>query len=181
MDDYLSKPVKARQLLVLLEKNSSIKNLRIDSQHDSELSRSAPKFPLPTGDLRELSTIRQRRTPIDVHTLTAQFSDNLALGIALLEEFAKTAHDRVEALANQVAQGNLNEVTTLAHSLKGVVAMLAMRPLFEVLDNMESAIRDQDIETLRSLVPVLRNEMQRVLDDIPTVRAMTLRNQAVEV
>ena len=165
----------------MLENYSSIKNLRIDSQHDAELSRSAPMFPLPTGDLRELSTIRQRRTPIDVHTLTAQLSDNLALGIPLLEEFAKTAHDRVEALANQVAQGNLDEVATLAHSLKGVVAMLSMRPLFEVLDNLESAVRDQDIETLRSLVPELRHEMQRVLDDIPTVRAVSLRNQAVDV
>ena len=72
-------------------------------------------------------------------------------------------------------------MTTLAHSLKSVVAMLAMRSLFEVLDNLESAVRDQDIETLRSLVPELRHEMQRVLDDIPTVRAVSLRNQAVDV
>ena len=45
MDDYLIKPLQARQLLAMLEKYSSIKNLRIDSQLDAELSRSARCFP----------------------------------------------------------------------------------------------------------------------------------------
>ena len=141
------------------------------SPHPAELSRSAPPFQLPADDLRELTATA---APIDVYALTDQCLDDLDFGLTLLEEFAKTAHDRVDALANQVTQGNLDEVAAMAHGLKGVVAMLAMHGLFDVLINMESAIHDEDLAPLQSLVLELRHKMQRVLDYIPTVRAITL-------
>ena len=148
------------------------------SRHPSELGRTAPPFQLSTDDLRELSA---HAAPIDVPTLTDHCLDNLAFGLTLLEEFAKTAHDRVEALANQVAQANLNEVAAMAHALKGVVGMLAMHSLFKIFVSMESAVRDSDLASLQSQVSELRDEMQRVLDYIPNVRAMALREQAVQV
>ncbi len=153
-------------------------NLLTASPHPAELSRTASRFQLPADDLRELSAIA---APIDVHTLIDQCLENLAFGLTLLEAFAQTANDRVDALAKQVAQGNLNEVAAMAHGLKGVVAMLAMHSLVEVFVNMESAIHDEDLASLQSLVLELRHEMQRVLDYIPTVRVMALREQAVQV
>ncbi len=153
-------------------------NLPTASQNPAELSRTASLVQLPADGLRESSAIA---APIDVPALTVQCLDNLGFGLTLLEEFAKTAHDRVAALATQVAQGNLDEVAATAHALKGVVAMLAMHSLVEIFVNMESAVRDRDLASLQSLVPKLRDETQRALDYIPTVRAMTLQAQAVQV
>lgn len=144
--------------------------LLTSSHQTADLSRSA----LPVGDLRELIPTP---APIDVARLTDQCFGNLDFAITLLDAFAETALDRFDALAQQVAQNNLDEVAAMAHGLRGVVAMLAMHSVARILVTMESAVDDRDLASLQALVPELRSEMQQALDCIATIRSTSLRQQ----
>lgn len=133
----------------------------------------APAFALPNKDLRELINL----PPIDVRLLTEQCLGNLSFAITLLDEFEKTAQERVEAIESHAAKGNFAMVGELAHSLKGVVGILGADALWDTSSALQAAAHDENVTRAKGLIPQLRQEMKRVLDYIPTIRAMSKRNQ----
>ena len=129
--------------------------------------QSESSFVLPQTELRDLLT----QAPLDVPALTAHCMGNLDFGLKLLEEFQKDALDRVETIDREVMLGNLNAVGEMAHSLKGVAAILAANSLRDVSIALQSAAQEGDVSRLQNLVQQLRGEMRRLLDYIPLVRA----------
>ncbi len=135
------------------------------------LNRSIQSFTLPTRDLRELAAL----PPIDVALLTEQCLGNLSFALTLLEEFDKTGQQRVDAIEAHAGQHNLALVAELAHSLKGVVGILGADVLWEITSNLQSTAHANNLAHTFALIPQLRLEMKRVLDYIPTIRAMAGR------
>lgn len=132
------------------------------------LNRSMQSFTLPAKDLRELTA----GPPIDVAVLTEQCLGNLSFALTLLEEFEKTGLQRVDAIEAQTKRNNLVLVAELTHSLKGVVGILGADALWKITSTLQSAAQDENLVHTFALIPQLRLEMKRVLDYIPSIRAI---------
>ena len=135
---------------------------------DPSSGQSASSFALSPSELQDVLGT----PPIDVRLLMEQCSGNASFAVALLEEFARTGHDRVLEMDEEFAQGNLGAIAKQAHSLIGVAGIMAAGKLVEVTMRLQAAARAEDLVLTRELVRQLRHEMRRVLDDIPHVCAM---------
>lgn len=135
------------------------------------LNRSIQSFSLPPKELKALANL----PPIDVALLTEQCLGNLSFALTLLEEFEKTGQERVNAIELHAGRHNLQLVAELSHSLKGVVGILGADALWEVTSNLQAAAQDEDLAHTFALIPQLQLEMKRVLEYIPTIRAMAGR------
>ena len=129
-------------------------------------------FALPSRDLQELVTL----PPVNVDLLTEQCLGNLPFAITLLEEFAKTSQSRIEAMETHLANGDFISLADLIHGLSGVVGILGANILWELTTTLQSAAEEQNATISSSLLPILRAEMNRLCDYIPTVRALAKRN-----
>lgn len=116
--------------------------------------------------------VRVEFPPIDVRLLTEQCLGNLAFGISLLEKFQETAPDRLQHLQEHVAKRDLPAVAEMAHSLKGVVGILAADCLLDLSTNLQHAAETQDIEFIDELMPKIAHELRRLGEEIPRLRSL---------
>lgn len=131
-------------------------------------TQPAIKVPQPAHK----APIRVEFPPIDVRLLTEQCLGNLAFGVSLLEKFQETATDRLQHLREHVAQRNLPAVGEMAHSLKGVVGILAADCLLDLSTNLQHAAETDDVEFIDELLPQIEHELQRLQDEIPRLRSL---------
>ena len=145
--------------------------MRITTPSSSQLEAS---WSVSDASIESVDGHQWLATPpaIDVHKLKEQCLDNLAFAVQLLDEFQKDASERVDAIALEIAQDDVDAVEKMAHGLKGVAGMLAMPTLAKFFAELESAASGDELEHLKSIVPDLRDELQRALDQIPAIRAM---------
>jgi HPt (histidine-containing phosphotransfer) domain-containing protein len=139
------------------------------------LSLQCPtSFALPPADLHALL----KRPPIDYSGLLEQSLRKPAFAISLLEAFASTGQDRIIQMEQHLAHGNLDALAEGAHALKGVAGVLAAQAMADFSAALEMAGRESDVARVQLLVPQLRQEIQRVLDDIPRLCEIAERHIA---
>ena len=134
----------------------------------SSAGQSRSSFALSPAELHDVLDT----PPIDVRLLMEQCSGNASFAAALLEEFARTGHDRVLEMDEEVAQGNLGAIAKQAHSLIGVAGIMAANDFVDVTTHLQAAAHDEDLVLARALIQQLRHEVRRVIDHIPHVCAM---------
>lgn len=101
-----------------------------------------------TQDLVDLARLRQR------------FDDDEELLAEIFRVFQSEAPGRRTGLERALAAGDMNAVTHLAHSLKGVAATMFAEPLRQAAWDLEMAGRAADAATASRLAVV----MLRLLD-----------------
>lgn len=88
------------------------------------------------------------------------------IAMAVLDGFINTIPEQVNALEDFIKKKNLNGVSHVAHSLKGVAATVGGEKLRSVCYDMELAGRSASIAQASNLMPSLRREFNALVDTI---------------
>lgn len=157
MDDYLSKPVQKEQIVNLIDQ---LLNQESEDQGETNMSNS--------DDYSE--TEGSLAAPIDANTLLKRCFGSIELVSALLKEFEDTGWERIEEIQQRANEEDLSAVIHAAHSLKGACGTLCANSLRELSALIEQAGHGEDLGEIESLIPNIKKEMQRCLDDLPKLR-----------
>lgn len=108
--------------------------------------------------------------PIDRDWLLGNCSDSVDFALSQLNEFATTCPSRFKDFETALTDHSRASISSRAHALKGVAGILAAGTLMEFCSNLESTSDNDDWNSTRDLIQQLRDETQRVIDFIPSVR-----------
>ena len=79
---------------------------------------------------------------LDVEPIRSTYEDDPDM-MEIVREFAAELPDRVEALKGHLAAGELAELQTLAHQLRGAGGGYGFTPITEVAGQLEQALKDK--------------------------------------
>jgi len=165
-DDYLSKPIDARELMRI-----TAKYLLPQPGHSSPATDSAcvevpdpPSSPQVSAqapsnaanDADDVSTI------IDWDRLIERLGDEDILR-EIMPSYIEDTTEHFEKLSQAVKTGDCSAIACHAHALKGVGRNLSMEQLSDIACQLEQAGRDDDIEASTLLFCTLKIEIEKVL------------------
>jgi HPt (histidine-containing phosphotransfer) domain-containing protein len=134
-------------------------------------------FALSAADLEDLLNT----PPIDHRLLLENCLGKPTFAISLLEEFGRTAAGRLAEFEDQLRQGNLAAIAALSHALRGVVDILCASTLRTITVDIEAACHAADHMQVQQWIQQLRNEVQRMQQQIPELCTMLQRPDADKV
>ncbi|KHK03289.1 Hpt domain-containing protein [Desulfovibrio sp. TomC] len=104
---------------------------------------------------------------IDIPRLRQRFDDDEALLAEIFEVFTKETPIRRASIEAALADGDLERLTGLAHSLKGVAATLLAEPLRQAAQTLEKAARAGDEPAVRAAVGPVLDLLERTMACLP--------------
>jgi two-component system, sensor histidine kinase and response regulator len=148
MTDYLAKPFKAHELFALVEGTAASKQPAADEPVSA-----------PPVDLEGFRT-----------TLREAGAESALYSI--IDTFVRQAPDRLAALAGAVASGTSVEIAKAAHVYRGAAATIGARELAGLLERVETAARNGDVEEANAVFELLSPIAHNVTDYLRQQRAL---------
>ena len=130
-------------------------------------------IPSKTPDVRQGNT--DVCPAIDTDALLTRCMGNMTFALSLLSELEANGMVYVETIAQHVASQKCAAAADAAHSLKGAAGILGAEPLRLLAAQIESAGHSNAMESITLLVEDLRQEMEKCLLQIPTIRSAPAR------
>jgi CheY-like chemotaxis protein/HPt (histidine-containing phosphotransfer) domain-containing protein len=161
MDDYISKPLDPAKLVAAIERH--LKNAPKVVVETRANTPSAPALPAISQPVS--------LPPIDPAALLERCMGNVAFVEKILEKFREQSLQTIEQLVKDVASGNAEAASRVAHSLKGTAANLSAVPLQNAAARIERFARADDLESARQEIDLVRNELDRCLQYLPKALA----------
>lgn len=168
MDDYLSKPLRLKELKSMLDKwlppageitpiarGEAVEALSINHANEEIESKkgqdeTSPDFPAVW----------------DSTTLSRLVGDNPTMHHRLLEKFLCSAQEQVAAIGSAAVTGETNMVGDIAHKLKSAARTVGAIQLGELCQQLETAGRAGDEQACNTLVEHLGKSFYAVADVI---------------
>jgi len=136
---------------------------------ESAIHESRRDMELPAEQLLDLSAA----PPIDRDQLLKQCLCDSDFALSVLNEFSQSSSTRLQAFDVALSQNNHEAIYRLAHGLKGVAAALAFPNLIEICSNLQSTKSCVNWNQTVDLIHQLRREVERVIEFIPTIQALS--------
>ena len=151
MDDYITKPLKRKDLLAMVDKwRFPAPGAEIPVQGGEEGMRgrraAAPKTDLP---------------PMDAATALDEFGDDLELLTETLEEFIRNAESQLMVIRKSAVTGDWRVISGQAHSLAGGAANLRAEDLAHRARVLETRARTRACHNFFPLIDELEDEFDR--------------------
>jgi len=163
MNDYVSKPVDAEQLI------TTVRRWVKSHEHKSSTTKK-------TKELKHIITSQMPESlpGIDIGAALKRMSGNSRLLHRLLLAFADNYADAAVDIRKALADGDKNTAQRLAHTLKGISGNLSADDVFTASRDLDSAIKkgtaDEEIETNLSK---LDNALIKVIEAIRTLPSVS--------
>ena len=155
MDDYLAKPVDLTLLARKLEQWLPLPGA------------AGTSAPAPLAAVVRLPVAAV--SPIDAATLAEISGGEPDFEREILARFRQHNAEDANLLMNAVEKGDLEEVTTAAHRIKGASKTIGALGLAAVADRIERAGRDNDWTAIKWTMEPLRSELERLEAHIETL------------
>jgi HPt (histidine-containing phosphotransfer) domain-containing protein len=159
MTDHVSKPINPK---LLLEKIDTLSSNRAHSASNKTV------FGL-SEEAGEPLDIPATSDPIDRSALLARCMGNLDLMARLLDAFEPEIGKELKLLDAAVSACDREQITQVAHSLKGAAANLSAEALSDLARDLEQAARRNEPQCHSDLVNRIRQEFGRCVAAIPTL------------
>jgi len=160
MDDYLSKPFAAEQLIRLIAERVNTESRSPSTRDDDQQPSSAPACSTVPGGL----------PPINHEELLQRCMGSLDFAEEILSDFAADLPTGIEAVSRSIAESDAQGVREAAHALKGAAGIVGAGEVRRVTAALESAGRSGRLEDAAALLDELNVESRRFLDAVPRVR-----------
>ncbi len=150
MDDYLSKPLRQRDLAAALSRwvSGDVAAALADAPEAGDPSNGAEATVLDPGHLAELRTLAER--------------SGLDLLSELVEVFHRDTPVRLDRLRNALQEGDASTLRQVAHTLKGTASGVGATEATAVCARLEAVARNGDMEAAGALVAEAEAELGRV-------------------
>jgi signal transduction histidine kinase/DNA-binding response OmpR family regulator/HPt (histidine-containing phosphotransfer) domain-containing protein len=156
MDDYVSKPVKKKDLLAKVDQWAPRSVMAADGP-------AAPPIVEEGSDSADLP-------PMDYGDVLHEFGDDKGILQDVMDGFVANVDSQLALIRQAIADGDAALIRREAHSIKGGAANLNARTLSEVASVMEKLGREGDLEGLRETFPDMEEAFGRLRDFIASVR-----------
>ncbi|MDP2105531.1 MAG: response regulator, partial [Desulfobulbaceae bacterium] len=147
MDDYLSKPLSAAALAVVLIKWLGVEN-------KGEIIPQPHLFPPAEKDIPKI---------LDQSDLISRLADDEELAHEVLTAFAEDIPNKIEILKTAVTESNIQEIQAQGHTVKGAARNISAQQLQETAAQIEEAGKEGDIDRATTLLPILDSQCQTLL------------------
>jgi signal transduction histidine kinase/DNA-binding response OmpR family regulator/HPt (histidine-containing phosphotransfer) domain-containing protein len=161
MDDYVSKPLEIRILLGVLDRW-----LQLSEPEEEQPVRtgepvlatppfvtSPPDHPAPPVD----------ELPMDIERALERFSGDRPFLIEMSRDYVAGFPERIKDIKTALETHNTNDLSRLAHNLKGVSANFSASPITNLSAELETLGREDDLATAPELLARLEVEAGRLV------------------
>jgi CheY-like chemotaxis protein/HPt (histidine-containing phosphotransfer) domain-containing protein len=163
MDDYLSKPIRSRELQLMLERWALP-----SGDGDSPSLGSERRSWGSGGDVWDGNMFEMERL-LELQQMFRKTSKDLLP--AVMEPFLQNAEESsIPSFRKAVDQGDFAKIRELAHQLQGGSVNLGMRKLSEICLKLLDNARHKDIESAAKLISHLETEIPLVRVELLTMR-----------
>jgi len=152
MNDYVPKPVRAKQMFALLDK---------------WIGRSAGVLPEPRAaapDEAEQPEKMETALPADLNLALQHCAGDRDLLNTVVQTFFDQVPHVVQTLRQGLQGGDWDTVARLAHNLKGSGGTIAALPVRATAIELEQAAQEGDAERASALVDTLENQLSALRD-----------------
>ncbi|WP_051386007.1 hybrid sensor histidine kinase/response regulator [Actinokineospora inagensis] len=154
MDDYLAKPVRPTDLATVLGKlTSDVPQARTDPDRTPFTPDPGPRVPVTGGSIDDRTAALRAR--LDELTGPNPSADERDFMVRLLNSFAAKTRPAVDTLVAAMRTGQVEDVVTQSHTLKGAAANIgapALADLFMAIEHSARAGTIPDPDTI--LAPI---------------------------
>jgi len=152
MDDYISKPIRRKDLLTTLEK-------WLDSNNQPTAARPGEEF----RD-QDVAEEENEATPIDFTLALTDFKEDRELLMEVIEEFISSARERVARISSAIASGDAAVIKSEGHTLKGGAGVLHVKKLATIAHGLEKAGSNGDIAESMHYFESFQKEFERLVN-----------------
>ena len=140
MDDYLTKPLKKKTLLNMLEKWLENNSEPLLNDHDPEIR--CPH----TGPEAEMKIQSEDSSPMNFDAMMNEFNGDKAFLVEILGDFIGEVRVQVGNIRKALSQGDAEVVRKESHAIKGGAANMSADNLSRTAYEMEKAGRSGEME-----------------------------------
>jgi CheY-like chemotaxis protein len=167
MDDCVTKPIDPQMLEVAIKAQLQSRGLGAPASGPADV---APKVALgPEGQAPARPA--DGEWSIDVQALLARCRNKASLVLTVMDKFQERLPKDMEQIRVAAAADDTDSLTRFAHGLKGASANMSAEALFTLACRLEQMGVQGDIAQARPLVAELQTQVQRVLAQVPAIRA----------
>jgi signal transduction histidine kinase/DNA-binding NarL/FixJ family response regulator/HPt (histidine-containing phosphotransfer) domain-containing protein len=149
MDDYLPRPIELRALLTMLNRWLPLAAAAVPASAQPAPASTAPAV---TGD----------EPPLDRGMLAELSGGDEQLEREILTDFRKASDTDATELAAALASANQEQITRVAHRMKGASGMVGALPLAAICHRIEVASRAGDAAAVAAETAPLQREIERL-------------------
>lgn len=163
MDDYVTKPIRKKELIALVEKWAS----RIDDPglpaSDSGASTSLPQ-PAAPGDPQPSAASSQsmEEAPMNYQVALEEYEGDKDYLMELLNGFLDEVRGQIEIIRQAISDENAEVVRKQAHSIKGGSSILTAHDLSEVAYQLQTVGESGTLEEGTKVLESLEKEFHRL-------------------
>ncbi len=163
MNDYISKPVRPQELLSKIDiwtgKGKEDYSPTSDQAQDQEQPPAQKNSSCKTD----------KRSPVDIEKAIEQVMGDKDFLKELLQLFVKNLPEQIEALKTALAGGDAQELSRIAHTLKGSSANLRVNGINDVALRLEQIGKKGNLEEARPALAELVDEFIRLKEYIDKI------------
>ncbi|MCP4259429.1 MAG: response regulator [Planctomycetes bacterium] len=166
-DDYISKPIERKKLFETLNKYLSAGSKNISQRVDSlksdieKLSRICSKTTSSDNEPAKPANEQHSECPVDIEIIKKIYDDEEILK-ETIKIFLQEAPQTIEFLADAIAAGDSYNVKMYAHKLKGLARHVAATKLTDMLYDLETKGRKEELEGSEALFADVQTEFEKL-------------------
>ena len=158
MDDYLAKPIRARELYATIARNAPSNPVGPEAISETPPHSAAPPPDRGTASMTTDSPVYDRKTALR----NVDGSEDILL--SLIEVFGEEAAEMRDKIAFALRNQDIALLQRAAHTLKSSCAALGAEPSRRAAEQLEFAARDSRLETAPNLAAQLDIELDRLAE-----------------
>jgi len=157
MDDYITKPVRRRELLAMVGKWSS-------SSEPLSTNPAGEAPGPPTEDAPDPGTVAETAPPMNLDDVVEEFMGKKDVVERVTGQFLENIREGIAEMRRAAESGRLSFIVAEAHSIKGGAANLTAHDLSRAAADLEGTARAGNTENMNGLLDRFEAEFHR-LDD----------------
>lgn len=169
MNDHIGKPVKVDEMFATMARwitpknpislaDVTLANQKSDEQAPSD-EQDMPAF------IAELSEVEL----LDVDKGLVNSHQNHKLYFKLISQFCRTQQSFVMTFKQELANGHLNDCARYAHTLKGLVATIGCKALYEPTEQLELACDESELTVINDLLEDIEPVLNKLLSQLTPI------------
>jgi two-component system sensor histidine kinase/response regulator len=167
MDDYVTKPINPDTLLAAIRAQLSRSAARLNPGGGAIAEKVSCDLPADENGALAPDPAEANQVPIDVPALLRRCRGKADLIKRLLDKFAETVGAQVEELKSGVTSADWEQVSRVAHTIKGASANLSADQVSAVAAELEQIGRGADAGGASECLERLETEIRECLAYIP--------------
>ncbi len=160
MNDHIAKPIEMEELFSALNRWITAKN------------PTTPPQPIPENREEEASDLPEI-AGLDIEQGVRRVGGNRKLYRNILLKFHSSQANAVEEIRGAVEQGDIPTATRLAHTVKGVAGNIGASALQHAAQNLERALKEQQLDQLPLLFTELETQLRPLIEALAQLECNT--------